>query len=238
MSDRGIEGDIAPEGEILESKETPAAKRFADLSRQLNFTSRCRFRASGRLTLHKVLAETSVTFLSIGLIVVPTLLLGGMHSEVPKGITEALQICAAVAILAFSLHLNGGNFATRSLRHHQCGLELRELLRQLKPPSTDDGTDEHYDRFSERYAKVLEKYDNHDAIDYENVTLELLIRQKDEAATLTPKQLGIIIKRIWAKRLSVWGRTCAQFIPYVAALAAMVAWILITFCPLFGPTIY
>jgi conflict system pore-forming effector with SLATT domain len=234
LSEQGINGAIGAEEKTPKPEQTPPEKRVAGLTRQLNVTSRCAFRASGRLNLHKLLAEASVTFLSIGLIVVPTLLLGGVPSELAKGLTEALQICAAVAILSFSLHLNGGDFATRSLKHHQCGLELRGLLRQLKPPDTPEGTIEHYDELSERYAKVLEKYDNHEAIDYENVELEKLIRQKDDQATFTPMDLEIITKKLWAKRLAVWGRTLVQFMPYVSAWAAMVAWILITFCPFFG----
>jgi SMODS and SLOG-associating 2TM effector domain family 5 len=235
VSDRGTEGTIRTEDEIPKPAETPEEKRFADLTRQLNVTSRCAFRASGRLSLHKLLAEASVTFLSIGLIIVPTLLLGGVPSELPKGLTEALQICAAVAILSFSLHLNGSDFATRLLKHHQCGLELRELLRKLKPPNSPQGTIKHYDEFSERYAKVLEKYDNHEAIDYENVELEKLIRQKDSLGRLPKNELNVMTAKLWVKRIAVWGRTLAQFVPYVSAWVAMVIWILITFCPFFSP---
>ena len=77
--------------------------KFDDLDRTMQIAAKCRFKASRRQRRHKQIAQGTIALLSLELIIVPTLVLGGLKTGFSPGMTAAVQICAAVFVLVFSL---------------------------------------------------------------------------------------------------------------------------------------
>ena len=77
--------------------------KFDDLDRAMQIAAKCRFKASRRQRRHKQIAQGTIALLSLELIIVPTLVLGGLKTGFSPGMTAAVQICAAVFVLVFSL---------------------------------------------------------------------------------------------------------------------------------------
>ena len=120
------------------AKQAPEPQRelnnkFDDLDRTMQLAVKCRFKASRRLRSHKQIAQVTIALLSLELIIVPTLLLGGLKTQFSPGMTAAIQICAAAFVLVYSLLIGGGEFSLKEHKHHQCGLEINALVRRLKP---------------------------------------------------------------------------------------------------------
>lgn len=148
---------------------TPAFKpgtRFDELIRKVRGTAGARFNASKRLERHHRASQWAIAFLSVALIVLPLMQLVAITSAVPAGALSVVSIGLAVAVLALSLLLGMENFAVRALRMHQCGLELNALQRSLESFRGQSGTDDEYKRYCGQYTRIMDKYDNHEDVDY------------------------------------------------------------------------
>jgi hypothetical protein len=146
--------------------------KFDDLDRAMQIAAKCRFKASRRLRTHKQIAQVTIALLSLELVIVPTLMLGGLKTVFSAEMTAAIQICAAAFVLVYSLLIGGGEFSLKEHRHHQCGLEINRILRELKPFKGIQDNDTEYQRLREEYDTCLDKYENHDEKDYREVILE------------------------------------------------------------------
>jgi SMODS and SLOG-associating 2TM effector domain family 5 len=105
-------------------RDTPAPYRelnnkFDDLDRAMQIAAKCRFKASRRQRSHKQIAQGTIALLSLELIIVPTLLLGGLKTEFSPEMTAAIQICAAAFVLVYSLLIGGGEYSLKEHRHHE-----------------------------------------------------------------------------------------------------------------------
>jgi hypothetical protein len=107
--------------------------RYDELARIVDIVAKARYKASKRLTLHSSFAQFTLTFLSIGLIIIPLLDLGGFSVRYEPKYIQIMQIIFAVMILAYSLLLSTGRFETRAEKMLACGIVLSRLMREIKP---------------------------------------------------------------------------------------------------------
>jgi SMODS and SLOG-associating 2TM effector domain family 5 len=99
----------------------------------MQLAAKCRFKASRRLRSHKQIAQVTIALLSLELIVVPTLLLGGLKTQFfARDDSRNPNLRGSVRTRLFSSY-GSGEFSLKEHKHHQCGLEIHALVRCLKP---------------------------------------------------------------------------------------------------------
>ena len=183
----------------------------------MQLAAKCRFKASRRLRSHKQIAQVTIALLSLELIIVPTLLLGGLKTQFSPGMTAAIQICAAAFVLVYSLLIGSGEFSLKEHKHHQCGLEINALVRHLKPLKGLEGHDAEYKQLIDQYDECLFRYENHDEKDYREVLLDSLLKTDPKNAR---------IKRL---RLSLLFDTLFEYWHYAVTWMLMLAWAIALF---------
>lgn len=145
-------------------KENP----FDDLYRIVDIVARARYNAQRRLLLHASLAQFTLTFNALALIIIPLLDLGGLNRNYTARYVQIMQIIFAVILLAYSLLLSMGRFEIRADRMHQNGLILSRMLREMKALLGTNlvGQEAKYNSLVARYYDTLEKAENYRQVDY------------------------------------------------------------------------
>ena len=153
--------------------------KFKELYRLLNIVAKARYRAHNRLVLHATFAQFALTFLAIGLIIIPLMALGGLQFALQKAHVDIVQIAFAIVLLAYSLLLSTSRFEARAEKMQACGLILSRLLREVKPlKDGEPAPNAHsYDDLTGRYYDCLEKFDNHTELDYYSVMMDISVRE-------------------------------------------------------------
>lgn len=140
---------------------------FAELLRRTELTCKARYHAARRLNSHGWFSQWTLALLAIGQIVIslaPTL---GIQTNLSTQYVNFMGIFFGILVLAYSLLLGMGNHIARSIKLHQCGLELGLLARQLYLLVELDQTDtKQYEQLASKYYEILEKYENHSRVDY------------------------------------------------------------------------
>jgi hypothetical protein len=124
------------------------------------------FAASKRLALHNSASQWTLSLLSLGLIVLPLLTVTKMPVRYPHNVVDFASISLAVAVLTFSLLIGANSYSVRSERMHRAGLELNELMREMRFHVGDPQKMKHYQDFDRRYGDILKRYENVDEVDY------------------------------------------------------------------------
>ncbi len=144
---------------------------FDEIYRRIDVTTRVRYNAANRFKTHQWLSQWIVTLLSVGLIVIPLLKALNVPLRTSPQLLDAVEVFLAVLVLAYSLLLGNENYAGRAEKMLACGMELSRLARELYPLQGKEYDEAKYLSFSERYHDILERYDNHNDIDYKIYTL-------------------------------------------------------------------
>lgn len=147
-------------------------EQINDLLHRMNVTKGARFNAARRLEgrdRKMALVVALASALVIALTFVP------FAYQLPKVVIADLSVAtmvASVLILAVSLVQYSNNDAVNAEQHHRCGLEINELRGELA--AKGDGIDaEGLQRFTERYARILDRYSvNHEGVDFDRYRLE------------------------------------------------------------------
>lgn len=137
------------------------------LRQMISKTAASRFQASKRLQLHGVLSLLSISIFSIILILVSLFQVAGIEFAASDIVVSAGQVFLSVLILCFSIAISLSDFGLKSSRHHACGVELNCLVALLKNKWGIKLSDEEYDSWVFKYFDVLEKYENHLAVDFD-----------------------------------------------------------------------
>lgn len=140
--------------------------KFSELNRRVKLTSKARYNASRRLSLKNKLSQWTLALLSVALIFISLISASGIEIEFHKQYVDIMQIIFAVLILAYSLLLSMGDYSARAVKIHRCGMELGRLARKIKPYENSDNNDEKYEQFYTEYYNCLEKYENHENVDF------------------------------------------------------------------------
>jgi hypothetical protein len=146
-------------------------KTFDELYRKVDIVARIRYDTARRLKTHQQLSQWVISFLSFLLILVPlsqALDIPLKHSE---NFFNAVGVSLAILVLVYSLLIGIENYGGRSDKMQNCGTELSYLAREIYPYRGVPHEAEVYKSFSRQYQTILEKYENHDLIDYKQFTL-------------------------------------------------------------------
>lgn len=146
---------------------TPIAPdAYEKLSDNAYIVYKCYFSMSRRLAMMNVFSQWTLSLLSIGLIIIPLLMVTKMHVRYEQNIVDFASITLAVAVLVFSLLIAGNNYTVRADRAHTAGLELNDIVRDMRFHSKDADRMSHYTKFEQRYSDILKRYENTEQIDY------------------------------------------------------------------------
>ena len=140
--------------------------KFSELSRRVKVTSKARYNASRRLNLQNKMSQWTLALLSVALILISLVSASDVEIAYSKSYTDIMQIVFAVLILAYSLLLGTGDYSARSVKVHRCGMELGRIARKIKPFEELEGEMDAYDKLYNEYYNCLEKYENHENVDY------------------------------------------------------------------------
>jgi hypothetical protein len=141
--------------------------KFSELNRRVKLTSKARYNASRRLTLQNKLSQWTLALLSVSLILISLVSTSEIKIEFDGRYVGIMQIIFAVLVLTYSLLLATGDYSARSVKIHRCGMELGRLARKIKSyEGTKEENNEIYESFTNDYYNCLEKYENHENVDY------------------------------------------------------------------------
>ncbi|GFE71936.1 SLATT domain-containing protein [Chroococcus sp. FPU101] len=156
----------------LEFMGIKSNKTFEELHRRIDVVTRVRYIAARRLKIHQRLSQWVITLISVILIIIPLLQTFQIKTKVSEQALNVIEVFLGVAILAYSLLLNMENYTSRAEKMQSCGVELTFLKSRIYPYIHYKHNTKLYNQFAEKYNIILEKYENHDDIDYKFFTLE------------------------------------------------------------------
>lgn len=145
---------------------------ISELLRRVKITTSSRYGASLRFKSHHRISQWTVAFISIGLLVIPMAQAWGLTIGIDNQKLNFIQSILAVLVLVYSLLLGQENFISRSEAMHRNGVELGKFARKLKP-YIRSYTETQYSDLVEEYYSILEKYENHEIVDYYATKLEV-----------------------------------------------------------------
>lgn len=140
--------------------------KFSELNRRVKLTSKARYNASRRLTLKNTLSQWTLALLSVSLILISLVSASNIAIKFDAKYVDIMQIIFAVLVLTYSLLLATEDYSARSVKIHRCGMELGRLARKIKPHEDNEDENGKYDEFANDYYNCLEKYENHENVDY------------------------------------------------------------------------
>lgn len=146
--------------------------KFSELSRRVKITSKARYNASRRLSLQNKMSQWVLALLSVALILISLVSASDIKITYSQSYTDIMQIVFAVLILAYSLLLGTGDYSARSVKIHRCGMELGRIARKIKPFEGSVLEDVKYEELYNEYYNCLEKYENHENVDFLIATYE------------------------------------------------------------------
>lgn len=138
-----------------------------ELHRNISITAKVRYRAAERLNSHHRLSQWVVTFASVALIAIPLLQAMGINLRYNQELLDSMEVFLAVLVLVYSLLLGNEGYSSKAEKMLNCGLELGRLNNEIYPYLDQQFEQEIYEKFLREYYNILEKYPNHDSIDYE-----------------------------------------------------------------------
>jgi hypothetical protein len=148
----------------------------SELLRRVEFTSKARYNGARRLGLHNIFSQWTLAYLAVGQIAISMVPALKLHNNFSEDYTNFGAIFFGVLVLAYSLLLGMGNFSTRSVVMHSCGMELGNLARELHLLNqTSDVSPSSYESAANDYYQILSKCENHAHQDYlaTNASLKL-----------------------------------------------------------------
>lgn len=139
---------------------------FNELYRSVTVTTSVRYGSAARLSSHHRFSQWVITFVSVALIVIPLFQAMKVPLKQSPQLLDAVEVLLAVLVLVYSLLLGNENYLVRAEKMLTCGLDLGRLGRKIYPYLDQPHEQTLYKKLSEEYHDILEKYPNHDSIDY------------------------------------------------------------------------
>jgi hypothetical protein len=158
---------------LMKSGEPIASDAYEKLSDNAYIVYKCYFSMSRRLALHNTLSQWTLSLLSLGLIVIPLLSVTKMPVRYNQSVVDFASITLAVGVLVFTLLITANNYAVRSEKAHNAGLELNDLIRKMRFHAKDSDRMRHYENFEEHYSDILKRFENCAQIDYYGAKLSI-----------------------------------------------------------------
>lgn len=145
-----------------------------ELNYKIWTTKGSRFNANKRLLMIYKCSTLANSMLSVYLIAIGLLSVYKIYNDrfIEENILPYTITCLSILLLVFTQIENSKNYQLKAKEFHSCGIELSKLYNKLRTFKTFhlDATENEKGLFaqqiSEQYESILEKYDNHDQIDY------------------------------------------------------------------------
>jgi len=145
-----------------------------ELNYKLWSTKGARFAGSHRTETLQRLSGQCVGYLSAYLIIVGLVKVYGLSFwliTLSDAEVNFASVSLSVMILLFSQLESAENFVLKSHRFHDCALDIAELYNQLRYAKTYENENPEKRKIlrdiSDKYDKILKRYENHKSIDYE-----------------------------------------------------------------------
>jgi hypothetical protein len=144
--------------------------------RELNYklwsTKGARFVAARRLKLKASASLCAISMMSFYLIIFSLIPAYTDPSHLPTSEANLalINVSLGVFVLMLSQILNRSDFQRRSDRYHECALAIAKLYNRLRTKKTMEEsslTPEFVREINEEYDEVLDRYENHEQIDFD-----------------------------------------------------------------------
>lgn len=188
------ENNNLPE-EPRRSSNIPSYLQHNDWERELNFklwvTKGARFSADKRCKTQAFWSQLSLNFLS-GYLIMLGLLPLFLKTTTKSVSLDALSFavaCTSIVAMVWGLMESGKQYDLQAARFHACAVSIGKLysrLRRAKQLPNDEKT-VMLGEISEAYDDLLERYENHDPLDYDNFKI-----QKPDYFELTASDIRVI----------------------------------------------
>jgi hypothetical protein len=106
-----------------------------------------------------------------------------------NNIINYLVTALSILLLVVSMYENNQDYKVRALNYHNCGLELAEIynslriFKTLKEQKSESEIVEFCSNINEQYQIILNKYDNHERLDYDTFRINNLLDYFEEELT-------------------------------------------------------
>lgn len=182
------------------SKQYLEKSFLEELSYKLWSTKGARFRADRRLTTISKMSNISFSILSAYLIIAGLLAVYNIEND-DANLNYINYYVTALSIiqLVIAQFESSQDYKLKAKSFHDCSLELSKLYNKLRTFKTMNNEASEYailnfcQKLSEEYQEILNKYENHEDIDYDNFK----ISQLDYFSELTLKDVKKIKKKYW-----------------------------------------
>lgn len=157
----------------MASSEKKSITPYQELHDRITKTTKNRFNAQVRLEHHNKAVLWTITLSSFILLITPLAQGFGIELSKNQQLINLVQVLLTILILVVSVILSMANFAVRSERIHNCGMELNSLARKIYPKLHIEATDSEYDFYSKEYDDILKRYENHSKIDFLKTKIDM-----------------------------------------------------------------
>lgn len=187
---------------FIGSKKYLEKSFLEELNYKIWSTKGARFEADKRLTIVSKMSNISLSILSAYLIIASLISVYNLHSNINLDLINYAVTALSIILLVLSQYENSQNYNLRAKDFHNCGLELSILYNQLRSFKTLNESPSEFEKrnfvlkLSSDYQIILNKYENHLSIDYENFKISHL----EYFGELTTKEVTKIkCKNFWIR---------------------------------------
>lgn len=182
------------------SKQYLEKSFLEELSYKIWSTKGARFRADRRLTTISKMSNISFSILSAYLIIAGLLAVYNVEnrSETLKYINYYVTALSIIQLVIVQFE-SSQDYKLKAKNFHDCSLELSKLYNKLRTFKTLNNDASEYtilnfcQKLSHEYQEILDKYDNHEDIDYDNFK----IGQRGYFKELTQEDVKKINRKYW-----------------------------------------
>jgi hypothetical protein len=174
----------------IKSKEYLDKTFLEELNHKIWCTKGARFNADSRFKNKSKWSTISVSFLSAYLIIASLISVYNINQSSDNNIINYLVTALSILLLVVSMYENNQDYKVRALNYHNCGLELAEIynslriFKTLKEQKSESEIVEFCSNINEQYQIILNKYDNHERLDYDTFRINNLLDYFEEELTL------------------------------------------------------
>lgn len=164
----------------IKSKEYLDKTFLEELNHKIWCTKGTRFNADSRFKKKSKLSNISVSILSAYLIIASLFSVYNVNQNSDDNIISYLVTALLILLLVVSMHESNQDYKLRAFNFHSCGLELAEIYNRLRTFKTLEGEKSESEisdfcfEINNKYQSILNKYDNHDDIDYDTFRIKNL----------------------------------------------------------------
>ena len=183
----------------IKSKEYLDKTFLEELNHKIWCTKGTRFNADSRFKKKSKLSNISVSILSAYLIIASLFSVYNINQNSDDNIISYLVTALSILLLVVSMHESNQDYKLRAFNFHSCGLELAEIYNRVRTFKTLDGEKSESEisdfcfEINNKYQSILNKYDNHDDIDYDTFRIKNLDYFEE---VFTEKEIKKIIRKL------------------------------------------